>query len=68
MPSPVQTRPAGGRLSLDGQELGTAPLAVSLPTDGGAHELCAAVEQRRVCRSVTAQSLGAQDPYLFEVD
>ncbi|MCK6502137.1 hypothetical protein L6R53_01810 [Myxococcota bacterium] len=64
----VITRPPGGRIFLDGADLGPAPAVVPVPTDAAPHELCVVDGDRRTCRQLTGAALALTDPYLFSVE
>ncbi|MCB9760000.1 MAG: PEGA domain-containing protein [Alphaproteobacteria bacterium] len=62
----VTTDPEGARVTLDGQDMGVAPVELPLPDDEETHALCIYKGEVEACRQVTSAELGAA--LVFHVD
>ena len=63
----VTTEPPGALLTLDDQTVGRAPIGVPVPDDAEPHQLCAVKDTLNACRTLTAEQLLAEDPYLLDL-
>lgn len=64
----ITTDPAGARVTLDGEDMGKAPVEIPVPDDSDAHTVCIHKGSLESCRELTADDLLASDPYAFDGD